>query len=169
VSGVSNTEHRSWLNKVETLPEDYYWVEATRPSYWERSKISDKRLSIISMGGDDLPILIFSPTAAKRYKPAENREAGKVEKALLEAERDSIIENYRLELAARYLDREVRTALKLNWNEDLANKAERLLNWDEKQTVSEEAIALKAEWKAQYPLLIDPTAADWEAYIAENQ
>lgn len=168
VSGVTTTSHRSWNNKVETLPEDYYWVEATRPSYWERSKIDDLRGSIIALGGDKLDIFIFSPTAAKRYKPAENRGAYAVEKALLEAERDAIIENYRMALAARYLDRNLREALEIEINESLADKANKLLGYDEREALATEAAELRAEWKTQFPLLIDPTDDDWKAYIADR-
>jgi hypothetical protein len=165
VSGVTTTAY--YNNEVKTLPEDYYWIEMTRPSQWDRSSANRLRNEVIIDGGDDLPLLIFSPTAKKRYKPEADREVHAARKVALESVSDDIAEAYKMYTASNGLSHIVLDAVEFEgFNENLAHRAAYVFDADQMEALRGEGESIRRDWKRRFPLLIDPTDADWAAYIA---
>lgn len=165
VSGVTTTAY--YNNEVKTLPEDYYWIEITRPSQWDRSSANRLRNEVINDGGDDLPLLIFSPTAKKRYKPEADREVHTARKVALESVSDDIAEAYKMYTASNGLSHIVLDAVEFEgFNDDLAHRAAYVFDADQMEALRGEGESIRRDWKRRFPLLIDPTDADWAAYIA---
>ena len=168
VSGVTTVNHSN--NIVEELPEDYYWMEMSRPNRWDRDHAASLFNKVIKFGGKQLPMLIFSPTAVKRYKPSEDMHVREAYKSLLEAGREQIAEDYKVFMASTGLGHNIAKLMGYSFKDEsyIVDKAQAVFDRDELIALDSESEILRGEWKRRFPLLIDPTESDWEDYISSQ-
>lgn len=161
VQGVRNLDN----NEIESMPEDFYWMVASRPDYYERIGFKNERSKLISNGGDDIPLLVFTPSAAKRYDPNIDRRVDKAFRLLLESERDNVRRAYKMVVASEGISRFALEALEVEVPTCNGEHVSALFDWNESDAIRQEAKELRAEWKKKLPLLIDPDESDWQAYV----
>lgn len=161
VQGVRNLDN----NEIESMPEDFYWMVASRPDYYERIGFKNERSKLISNGGEDIPLLIFTPSAAKRYDPNIDRRVDNAFRLLIESERDSVRHAYKMVVASGGISRFALEALEVEIPTCNGEHVDALFDWNEMDAVRQEAKELRAEWKKKLPLLIDPDESDWQAYV----
>lgn len=154
-------------NAISTLPEKYYWVSASRPDYYERQRYDSLRREVIDMGGDVLPMLIFTPSAVKRYKPDTDFQINNVRKNLLADNKDSIYENWILHVATSGFSTDLLNAIDVEIDHKDLDKITLLFDNDEIAEMNQKAKDMRLEWREQYPLLIDTTPEDWQEYIRQ--
>lgn len=168
VQGV--TTPADYNNAVTTLPEDYYWVEISRPNYFQKREALSVQREIVSLGGEDFPVLIFNTTARKRYKPDPESEVKAVRKALVADKVDEIKVAYRTELVYNKLPWGVDRLLVKDRDEALAGQASYALGVVDRQEMEGEAETIYASYREQFPMLFAVSENDtsaMEAYIAE--
>lgn len=168
VSGV--TTPGSYENvKVTELPEEYYWVEVNRPDYSDRAFVGNLLHKIVDNGGDDLPILMFSSTAVKRYKPSAEMNANTVKSRVLSDMEDELRDILINSIATSGLSRIARDAVGATVNDAKVDLAYDYFDISDREEIAEEAAVLRNSWKEKFPLLIDPTDDDWSEYIKDRQ
>lgn len=165
---IEEDGHRYLLPEAESLPEDYYWIEGSRLKRYQVRTDIDSLIACKAHGGDDLPLLAFTPSAVKRYKPKAEREMSKALKTVLDKKKDEIKEAYLAELIYNRLPGgHVDEVLGGEYDRNLSNMGESLLTYDERSELGTQATDTIAEYKSKYPMLFTLDRQQVEAYIAE--
>jgi hypothetical protein len=152
------------------LPEDFYWVEISRANYYQRQEARTIQSEIVSLGGEDFPVLIFSPTARKRYKPAAEFEVKAARKALVADKVEEIKAAYLTERIYNKLPYGVDKMLIKDLDEGLAGQAAYALGAADREALEEEASEAYIAYRVKFPMLFAVSEHDTdaiEAYIAE--
>ena len=162
----------SGYEQATEMPEDFYWVVHTRPNRWNVRDDEDTRKRIVSLGGDDIPIVCFTESVAKRMKLEEklaDRRLHTAEKELCKAKAekldDDAIVNH---LAYSSLTYEARS---ISDHDLLPNRSVEVDSYfhylpDDTQAEYREKAAKKvADLRELYPLLFDQSEAALRAYV----
>lgn len=164
ITGVTNTDGGT----IKELPEDYYWLEFSRPNDWNRRDFRNKRAEAIKYGADPLPLLIFTPSANKRYKPEDAKNITVVKKAAMEDQRESLAETFMQWHKWGSVGNVIREAFDVEPPAyDEWQAAANFFTYEERAELEEKAKEEMEKYHNKYPLLFDSNNIEHiKSYIA---
>jgi hypothetical protein len=156
------------LPELDTMPDDFYWHEGSRVKRYHIRQQNEWYEAMLKDGADEIPFIVMTPSAVKRYKPKAERQIGTAYKAHLEANKVSLKAAYKRVMLHRRLPVGVDNILSPLEDADEVNAeaARHVLGFDERDTITTEADEQAEALKEQYPLLFSPDEATMRAYIA---
>lgn len=156
------------LREMDTMPDDFYWYEGSRVKRYMIRNERDMKRSIVENGGDDLPFLVLTPSAVKRYKPNADRQIGKAYRKVMEDRKAELIDSFlRVSLHNRLPGMVDDLLAPKEPGDDVnAGHAGNVLDFAERQELNELAVEEAEKLQAKYPLLFSPDEATMRAYIA---
>lgn len=157
--------------ELDEMPDDYYWFEGSRVSAYELRGPQDLLETLIANGGDDLPMVVMTATAKKRYKPSEDRQIGKALADQLADQRDEILEAATEVKIHRSIFGEADRTVAENLapiTSDQTAKAELfdyVTDWGQRGELQEKVNEAVDQLKDCYPMLFSPTPEMVRDYI----
>lgn len=155
---------RHGYSDISEFPDDYYWVERSRPGRYEAYSDTEKIDIVKMIGGEDIPVLSFTSTARKRYKPSDDRNLDKLCPELIAKHVEDNFEAYVSNDVWLKLPSPVDNLF--GERDSVCETIKRLVGHETHAKVSEKAQERVGEILAKYPMLSNqPDIADIEAYI----
>ena len=168
VPGVTTPNSRNNKVKAEDMAEEFYWIEATRPNMNERWEFRQMAYRVRSAGGRAIPVYVLNKQAVKNLKPNPELELRNAWKLIMDSHVDALKEHrlYRMLLARLPIEaRFLAEAPESTVPQAIVDVGE--LTSEELSELAEEAQRQVADWKAKYPLMINPTDQELRAYVAQ--
>lgn len=168
VPGVTALNNHNNKVKAEDMAEEFYWIEATRPNMNERWGFRQMADRVHSAGGRAIPTYVLNKQAVKNLKPDPELELRHAWKLIMDSHVDALKEHrlYRMLLARLPIEARFLAEAPESTVPQAVVDAEGLTS-EELSDLSKEAERQVADWKAKYPLMINPTDQELRAYVAQ--
>lgn len=171
-SGVKAINSNGFYDQATEMPEDFYWIIHTRPRQWNATDDKNTRSEIVALGGDELPILCFTESVAKRMKmeekmPERNLRTARrtlAEEAAAKLDDDAIVDH----LAYSELSYEARRIASHDSLPSDSAEVRDLFNYiddDRRADCRKKAEVKVKKLRETYPLLFDHTEATLRSYV----
>ena len=161
----------SWgpLPDCDEYPSDYYWIEGSRMKGFGMS-IHFRTIELIEQhGGDNLPLLVFTPSACKRYKPNPDRRLDEAIKLTIAPKKAAITKAYLTWCTLHSIHNEsLGEILVGSYDKSFEELTPIALTEAEINALENEADEQVETYKKTYPLLFTPTSTQIKAYIKDR-